>query len=125
MKTLWLIPASALLLVLAYLILPGFMKKTDAYVDQFTVSPDGSAITLRVGVGGSVGTVRKLAVHQQQGGKLYLNAMAGFGGINGAIGAKNEFTIALDPETKIIALYRGPDCYETILEKTAEGWQWK
>ena len=123
MKKLWLLPALVLLLALAYLLLPGFTKRADVYVDRFALSGDGSAITLRVGVGGSVGAVRKLVVHQQFGGKLYLKPMAAFGGINGAWGAKSEFTLPLDPETEIIALYQGPDCYETVLIKTEDGWE--
>ena len=71
-------------LLACYLFGTGFMKNGAVYVADFAVSEDGSMITLNVGVGVSAGYVRKLAVHQQAGGKLYLDPYYAFGGFNGS-----------------------------------------
>ena len=118
--------ALAVIVVLsaAYLVAPGFAKMGNVYITDFRVSEDGSEMTITVGVSTSIGYVRKVSVHQQHGGKLYLDCYSAFGGINGSWGAKNEYTIQLDEDTEMIALYRSPNCYDPVLEKGANGeWQ--
>ena len=118
--------ALAVIVVLsaAYLVAPGFAKMGNVYITDFRVSENGSEMTITVGVSTSIGYVRKVSVHQQHGGKLYLDCYSAFGGINGSWGAKNEYTIQLDEDTEMIALYRSPNCYDPVLEKDANGeWQ--
>ena len=119
-KTLCII-AVVLLLAAAYFIGTGFIKNASAYVEDFSVSEDGTAITLRMGIGSSMGFIRDLSIHQQHGGKLYLDPLSAFGGLNGSIGAKDTFTIPLETETSSIAIYRNVNCYEVILEKGDDG----
>ncbi len=111
-------------ILISYFLASGFRKQGSVYVYDFTVSQDGQTITLDVGVSSSIGYIRKLDVKEQQGGKLYLDCYAAFGGINGKFGAKTSYTLPLDNETSMIAIYRGTDCYETVLEKNKEG-VWK
>ena len=108
-------------LTAAYLVAPGFTKTGNVYIADFRVSEDGSEMTVTVGVSTSIGYVRRLSVHQQHGGKLYLDCYSAFGGINGSWGAKNEYTIQLDDDTEIIAIYRSPDCYDPVLKKGDDG----
>ena len=111
-------------LMTMYLVVPGFTKMGNVFIVDFSVSEDGSEMTITVGVSTSIGYVRKVSVHQQHGGKLYLDCYSAFGGINGSWGAKNEYTIQLDEDTEMIALYRSPNCYDPVLEKDANGeWQ--
>ena len=111
-------------LMTMYLVAPGFTKMGNVFIVDFSVSEDGSEMTITVGVSTSIGYVRKVSVHQQHGGKLYLDCYSAFGGINGSWGAKNEYTIQLDEDTEMIALYRSADCYDPVLEKDANGeWQ--
>lgn len=71
-----------------------------------------------------MGYIRDVRIHQQEGGKLYLDCYAAFGGLNGSIGARDTFTFALDDDTSIIAIYRNPGCYEEVLTKVEDGsWQ--
>ena len=56
----------------------GFSKESSAYIGEYVVSSDGTEMTLEIGVGSSIGYVRKVAVHQQQGGKLYLDCYSAF-----------------------------------------------
>ena len=110
-----------LVLLLAYWVGTGFMKNTSAYISDFSVSEDGSQITVQVGAASSAGYIRKAAVHQQEGGKLYIDCYCAFGGLNGSIGAKSVFTLPLDEDTAVIAIYRGANCYEEILKKDDDG----
>lgn len=107
-----------------YFIGSGLMRMPSVYIDDYALSADGTEMTVRVSVTASVGYVRKIAVHQQQGGRLYLDCYAGFGGINGSIGARSEYTIPLAADTEVIALYRNNNCYAEVLKKAEDGsWQ--
>ena len=104
-----------------YLVAPGFNKMANVYIVDYSVSENGTEMTITVGVATSIGYVRKISEHQQQGGKLYLDCYAAFGGINGSWGAKNEYTIQLDDDTEMIAIYRSPNCYDPVLKKDENG----
>ena len=102
----------------------GFLKNGSAYIDEYAVSEDGSEITLDISVASSAGYIRTATVHQQEGGKLYIDCYSAFGGFNGSVGAKNRFTLPLEEDTTIIGLYRNANCYEEVLQKDADGvWQ--
>lgn len=123
-KWAWIAGIVVVLVVCGVFFGSGFVRKGDAYLEDYSVSEDGTEITLELGVASSAGYLRKAAVHQQAGGKLYLDCYAAFGGVNGSIGAQTTYRISLDAETKSIALYRNADCYEVILEKNEDGiWQ--
>ena len=118
------IAAAIILLFGVYMILPGFTRLTSVFISDYSLSDDGSEMTINVSVASSVGFVRKVAVNQQEGGKLCLDCYAAFGGINGSIGAKSEHTVKLDKDTEVIALYKNNDCYEEVLRKDENGnWQ--
>ena len=107
-----------------YVIAPGFTKQGNTYIADYSVSEDGTEMTITVGVSSSIGYVRKVSEHQQHGGKLYLDCYSAFGGINGSWGAKSEYTIQIDKGTEMIAIYRSADCYDPVLEKDENGgWQ--
>ena len=69
-----------------YYIAPGFSRNGNAYIAEYSVSEDGREMTIKVGVFSSIGYIRKVSVHQQHGGKLYLDFYSAFGGINGSVG---------------------------------------
>ena len=110
-----------LVLIILYFVVPGFMKNQSVVIDGYTVSADGKEITLNVSVASSMGYIRNVKIHQQQGGKLYLDFYSAFGGPNGFIGAKKEYTVPLDEDTSIIAVYRNPNAYEEVLVKASDG----
>lgn len=108
-----------------YFVGSGFQKQGSTYISDFSVSEDGTEITIKVQGFNSVGYIRKVSEHQQNGERLYLDCYSAFGGINGSIGAKEEFTIKVAEETKVIALYRNANCYEEVLKKNElNEWQW-
>lgn len=108
-------------LLLTVFVGSGFTKNGSVFVEEYAVSPDGGTMTLRVGVSSSVGYVRSIRVHQMQGGKLYLDCYHAFGGWNGSIGARETFTVPLDADTRMIALYRSENCYEEVLTGNGDG----
>lgn len=120
-KTILIAAAALVLLYAAYFIGSGLRRTPSAFISGFEVSDDGKEIALDVGEASSAGYIRKVAVHQQQGGKLYLDCYAAFGGVNGSVGAKSRYVLPLDEDTEIIALYVGKDVYEPALQKTADG----
>ena len=114
----------AVVLCGGYFIGSGFLRNGSVYMDGYSISGDGREITLDIDVAASRGYIRKAAVSQQYGGKLYIDCYSAFGGINGRIGAKNSFTLPLDADTTMIGIYRNENCYEEILHKDADGnWQ--
>lgn len=123
-KTIGIVLCAILALCVLYIIGSGFAKCGSAFIQDYTVSDDGTEMTITVGVGSSVGYIRKVCVHQQEGGKLYLDCISAFGGINGSIGAKNDYVILLDDDTHTIGLYRNDSSYEAVLERDDFG-EWK
>ena len=116
--------AVVVLLAAVCVVLPGFMKRGDVYIGDYSLSADGAALTVHVGVASSAGYVRKVSVAQQSGGKLYLDCYGAFGGVNGAWGAKSQYTIPLSADTETVAFYRASGCYEPVLVKDSAGvWQ--
>jgi len=97
------------------------LKNASVFVNDYFVSADGKEITINVGVSSSMGYIRDINVHQQHGGKLYLDCYSAFGGLNGSIGAKDIFTFELNDDTTIIAVYRNSNTYEEVLVKAEEG----
>ena len=120
-KAINIIVCIVLVLGALYIIGSGFTKVVSAFIQDYAVSDDGKSMTVTVGVGSSVGYIRKVSIHQKEGGKLYLDCISAFGGINGSLGAKNEFVIPLEKDTYMIGLYRDNNAYEAVLEKDASG----
>ncbi|HOF28310.1 MAG TPA: hypothetical protein PLY06_03030 [Anaerolineaceae bacterium] len=120
-KTIIIFVGIVLVLGALYVLGSGFTKAGSAFIQDYAVSDDGTSMTITVGISGSVGYIRKVSVRQQEGGKLHLDCISAFGGINGSIGAKSEFVIPLDENTNTIGLYRNGNTYEVVLERDASG----
>lgn len=123
-KRMMILAVAVLAAVGIYFIGSGFLKATSVYISDYSVSEDGTEMTVKLGVASSAGYIRKAAVHQQQGGRLYLDCYSAFGGFNGSIGAREEYTIPLAEETEVIAICSGGNGYQAVLEKDGDGnWQ--
>jgi hypothetical protein len=116
-KTIVIVLCAVLVLCALYIFGSGFTKCGSAFIQDYTVSDDGTKMTITLGVGSSAGYIRKVSAHQQEGGKLCLDCISAFGGINGSIGAKNDYVISLDDDTHMIGLYRNDSSYEAVLER--------
>ena len=123
-KKIFVAVAIVIALVCIYFIGSGFIKNSSACIGEYSVSEDGTEITMNIGVASSVGYIRKVEVHQQENGKMCIDCYSAFGGINGRIGAKTVFTLSLNDDTNMIAIYRGNNHYEEVLQKDTSGvWQ--
>lgn len=98
-------------------------KMGGIFLDDYSVSKDGSQMTLKVGVASSMGYIRSLRV-RQQGNKNYITFYSTFG-LNSKFGANNEFMIDLDSSLDEIYIYRGEEGYILLLQKKKETNTWQ
>lgn len=113
-----LVAAAAVLIVLAvcFLILGG--KRDDVMIGDFSVSADGSEMTVHAGVFSSAGYLRKINVSYDDHAVM-VDFYSTFG-INNPVGAEDTFVIPLKPDSENILFNRGNDYY-AALAKDADG----
>ena len=112
------------LLIIAYLISTGFMKRTDVALGNFAVSLDGTELTMNVGVTSSAGYIRGFKEKDLNPEQKVLTFYSTFGGINSIFGAKNTYTLQLSPELNEIYFYNSKNSMELKLVKDATTNQW-
>lgn len=118
----WMCVSAVLLaLVMLYAVTTGLMKNTSVYIAAYTLSDGGTEMTVRTGIGSSMGIVRRVKVVSREGGTVKLDCFCGFGGLNGAVGAKDTYVIPLEASDTAIALCRDGNRYETVLVKDDAG----
>ena len=115
-----LVAAAAVLIVLAvcFLILGG--KRDDVMIEDFSVSADGSEMTVHAGVFSSAGYLRKIKVSYDDHAVL-VDFYSTFG-INNPVGAEDTFVIPLKPDSENILFNRGNDYYAAFAK--GEDGQW-
>ena len=113
------------ILLAGFLVGTGFQKRTDVVLFDYSVSEDGTTITLNVGVPTSVGYIRGF---KDNGGGVkphYLTFYSTFGGLNSSFGAKHEFELEL-AETDTEIYFNRPDGgYELVLQKNVDTGEWE
>lgn len=100
-----------------YILSSGFKKDGSAFLGDYSVSEDGSVMTVEVGVSSSVGFIRKVAVNHETEGVMCLDLYSAFGGFNGSIGAKSTYQIPLSKDANTICVYKNKGTYESVLVK--------
>ena len=115
-----LVAAAAVLIVLAvcFLILGG--KRDDVMIEDFSVSADGSEMTVHAGVFSSAGYLRKINVSYDDHAVM-VDFYSTFG-INNPVGAEDTFVIPLKSDSENILFNRG-DNYYAAFAKGEDG-QW-
>lgn len=94
-------------------------RRTDVYLKDFEVSSDGKTMTLKVGVSGSAGYIRK--IKRTSGSMNYYFSFYSTFGIHSKLGSKDTFKIDIDNNVDEIYFYVGNRGYKRVLEKTGEG----
>lgn len=106
-------------------ITPGFQKRTDVYLQKFSVSDDGSVITMQMFTVGSMGYIRAMET-KQIGDGIHCSFYCCFGGLNSSFGAKNRFEINLEEfANSVESIYldrAGLD--QLVLERDAGTGEW-
>lgn len=97
-------------------------RRDDVMIEDFSVSADGSEMTLKAGIAGSAGYIRKVKVRYDDEYKTVLVDFYSTFGINNPVGAEDTFVIPLKPDSENILFNRGNDYY-AALAKDADG-QW-
>ena len=95
-------------------------KRDDVMIEDFSVSADGSEMTLKAGIAGSAGYLRKVKVRYDDEYKTVLVDFYSTFGINNPVGAEDTFVIPLKPDSENILFNRGNDYY-AALAKDADG----
>lgn len=93
-------------------------KRDDVMIEDFSVSADGSEMTVHAGVFSSAGYLRKINVSYDDHAVL-VDFYSTFG-INNPVGAEDTFVIPLKPDSENILFNRGNDYY-AALAKDADG----
>lgn len=102
----------------------GFTKRSDVWLVDHHVSEDGSVLTLKIAVAGSMGYIRDYNI-KQEGDNKYLVFYSCFGGSNSNIGAKSEFEVEIEPACDEIYFYNGDGGYKLVLQRDAATNEWE
>lgn len=114
---------SAVFALGAWFVLPGFEKRTDVYLQDFSISEDGSVITLKTALSGSMGFIRAMEA-ERIGSGMHCSFYSAFGGLNSGFGAKNSFQIRVDDSIETVYFDRGIDPDGLVLERDGPAGAW-
>ena len=117
-KVIFVVMTVILTAAMGFLCLGG--KRDDVMLEDFSVSADGSEMTLKAGIAGSAGYLRKAKVRYDDEYKTVLVDFYSTFGINNPVGAEDTFVIPLKPDSENILFNRGNDYY-AALAKDADG----
>ncbi len=104
-------------------VLPGFQKRTDVFLQDFSVSGDGATITVETFSLGSMGYIRAMEA-KQTGDEIHCSFYRCLGGLNSSFGAKNRFEIQVGDSAESIYFHRGTGSDQLVLERDAETGVW-
>ena len=107
----------------ALFVMPGFHKRTDIDLQKFSVSDDGSIVTVQTFPEGSMGFIRAMEA-KQFGDEIHCSFYSCFGGLNSSIGARNCFEIELDDSVETIYFDRGNAPDAAVLRRDPAGGGW-
>lgn len=123
-KKIFLIIAVIVVLMLLMFICTGFRKRTDVVLFDYSVSEDGSEISLEIQVSSSMGYIRGF---KDKGGGVkphYLTFYSTFGGLNSSFGSINEIELELSRDNTEIYFNRPGGGYELVLMKDIATDEW-
>ena len=123
-KKIFLTIAVIVVLMLLMFICTGFRKRTDVVLFDYSVSEDGSAISLEIQVSSSMGYIRGF---KDKGGGVkphYLTFYSTFGGLNSSFESINEIELELSQDDTEIYFNRPGGGYELVLQKDIAANEW-
>lgn len=103
----------------------GFMKQPNVALMDYSVSEDGTKITLHVMVVPSIGYIRTYKDENSVEKHHYLTFFSTFGGLNSSFGFKNEFVLDVEPDDERIYFYHGNGGFTLVLEKNEQTGKWE
>jgi len=113
-----------LLPVLIYFFGTGLMQRSDVFLGDYSAMAGGNAVTMQVGVAGSMGYVRGYRVVEESPERVVVRFYSAFGGLNSRLGAQNVFLLLVDDDCREICFARGHRDAQPVLQRDASGaWQ--
>jgi len=97
-------------------------RRDDVMIEDFSVSADGSEMTLKAGIAGSAGYLRKVKVRYDDEYKTVLVDFYSTFGINNPVGAEDTFVIPLKPDSENILFNRGDNYYAAFAKGEDGRW---
>lgn len=82
-------------LIMSFLFGTGFVVRTDVVLNDYSVSEDGTKLTFKTAISGSMGYIRGFGDKGGGADSHYLTFYSTFGGLNSSFGAKQEFELNL------------------------------
>ena len=119
-KVIFIVMIVILTAAMGFLCLGG--RRDDVMIEDFSVSADGSEMTLKAGIAGSAGYLRKAKVRYDDEYKTVLVDFYSTFGINNPVGAEDTFVIPLKPDSENILFNRGNNYYAAFAK--GEDGQW-
>ncbi len=107
----------------ALFVMPGFHKRTDIDLQKFSVSDDGSIVTIQTFPEGSMGFIRAMEA-KQFGDEIHCSFYSCFGGLNSSIGSEYRFDIQPDDSAERIYFDRGTSPDVLVLERDPDTGVW-
>ena len=123
LTTILIIGAIILYFVLSYTVGVGFTENPNVYLEDFTVSEDGSQITIKTTVSSPSESIRNFS-SITSGNVQYLDFYYTFGVSSSTLGAKDEFVVEINEDCIGIYFLR-EDGYELMLYKNPETSEWE
>ena len=114
-------------IALSIIIGSGFDTRGDVMLGAFRESESGDAVTVKVGVSSSMGSVRA-ALETRDGERLYVRFYSAFGGYNGTLGAKDSFDLTTPEDCREIWFFRDGEAgasYDLVLRREDAGAAWE
>lgn len=108
-----------------YVIGSGFVIRNDVVLNDFTLSEDGTELTLSVSVLSPMGFIRD---YQDIGGDVkphMLRFYSTFGGLHSHFGAKHTFVLPVSDADTEIYFCRPKKGYQLVLEKNMDSGKWQ
>lgn len=108
----------------AFFIGSGFIKRTDVFLNDYSVSEDGTTISFDAQSASSMGYIRGFTDNGGGTKPHYLDFYSTFGGLNSSLGTASTFALEVDPEDTEIYFSRPNGEYELVLIKADNTGEW-
>ena len=111
-------------MIVGWIVGTGLMTRTDVILGEWSVMPSGDALTVKVGVAGSMGYIRACSDVSKDSEVVQLRFYSAFGGLNSDMGARNVFVIPLAEDCREIRFERGGGS-QPVLRKNETTGEWE
>ena len=102
----------------------GFLVRVDVGLLDYSVSEDGTLLQFQAEVMSSMGRIRGFSQWEEEDGTLTLTFHNTFGGLNSKLGAKQEFRVELEEETREVYFNHSGGKRILVLQKDDVTGEW-